>query len=94
MIEPDQICIKTYYTFGGIYSDEYRLYDLLHNVNGPAFISYHDNGNVSSMSWWKNGKLHRIDGPAKIRYAEHGQIIYQEMWENGIFILAKWSCNT
>lgn len=39
----------------------YTLRDVLHRLDGPAFI-----WGSGSKSWYLNGRLHRLDGPANV----------------------------
>lgn len=93
MIEPDTICIKSYYENGNIQHIRWYLpgtniwhTDILHNTNGPSRISYYENGNINVECWRQNDKFHRIDGPAFTFYNTDGTILIKEWWENGVQI--------
>jgi hypothetical protein len=51
---------------------------LKHREYGPAII-YNNNGRITSVAYYQNGKPHREDGPAIIFYGEDGSII-EEYW--------------
>ncbi len=51
----------------------YRIDNLLHREDGPAFELFNRN-----WSWYKHGKLHNPNGPARI--LDDGQT---EWWQNG-----------
>lgn len=51
----------------------------------PSEISYHENGQIESQSWWKNGRLHRYNNKsAFISYYPNGQIRCQSWWKDGL----------
>jgi len=52
----------------------------LHREDGPAKISYYNNGKVSLEEYWCNNKKHRLDGPAYINYDRNGIVRYVEYW--------------
>lgn len=37
-----------------------------HRIDGPALISFYENGDISLQEWYENGLLHRLDGPASV----------------------------
>jgi len=55
----------------------------------PAFIEWHENGQLKSQSWWKDGKRHR-DSPevlaAYIGWYKNGQLLIQSWWKDDIKI--------
>jgi hypothetical protein len=55
----------------------------LHRENGPANISYYENGNIEYKGYYCNGSIHRINGPAFIEYYENGNICNEEYFING-----------
>ena len=54
-----------------------------HNENGPARISYNQNGNVKYKSWYINGQCHNENGPAFIEYYPNGNVEYKSWFING-----------
>ena len=50
-------------------------------MNNPK-ITYHDNGNVLSESYYLNGKRHRENGPAFIFYYKNGKIYFEHYYLN------------
>lgn len=59
----------------GIKSNNYNKLTLnednyLHNINGPAYIDYNDNGEISSEEYFFKGFRHRVYGPSCIWYRE------------------------
>jgi hypothetical protein len=53
-----------------------------HRENGPAYISYDDNGNIEFESYYINGQCHRENGPAKIAYFNNKNIKIEEWWQH------------
>ena len=76
---------KTYYANGNIlfiyYINKYGQY---HNLYGPAYIVYYENGNKTCEGYYINGKLHRKDGPAYIAYYKNKNKKYEEYYIDGI----------
>ena len=78
-------------------TQEYKLYDNgkvrriyymnkygnYHNLYGPAYILYYENGNKYIEEYCINGKPHRKDGPAYIIYYENGNKRHEEYYING-----------
>ena len=61
--------------------------NLSHRENGPADITYDDNGNVTREVWKRRGKLHRVGGPAIIVYRKDGSVDYDgwtQWWHDGV----------
>jgi len=54
-----------------------------HREDGPAFVKYLDNGNISWMSYCINGQKHRLNGPAYIEYDGNGNVEFASYWING-----------
>src|SRR3989344_1743675 len=56
---------------------------LISRTNGPAAITYYNNGNIRTEKWCKYGKVHRSDGNklATVIYYENG-VIKDLMWYN------------
>lgn len=52
------------------------------NVNGPAYISYYENGNIQRKVFCKNNSRHNQNGPAKIIYFENGEFKNKQYWLN------------
>ncbi len=44
-----------YYESGKITGKHYFLNDLRHNINGPAFIKYNEDGGIIEEAYWING---------------------------------------
>lgn len=57
-----------------------------HRVNGPAYMKWDRNGELTGEAYYRNGVLHRDDGPAKIAYDQRGDIAFLELWRNGALI--------
>jgi antitoxin component YwqK of YwqJK toxin-antitoxin module len=55
----------------------------LHREDGPAYIRYYENGNISYKSYFLNDKYHREDGPAYISYNEWGDLEEKKYYING-----------
>ena len=64
----------------------YHFYNKkLHRKDGPAEISYYENGNkISLEKYYINGNLHRENGPAIIYYFIDGSIRSKLYYFNGI----------
>ena len=62
---------------------EYKLNGELHRKDGPAVISYNDDGSVDREEWYLNGQQHREDGPAVIDYDDDGNVSYERWYLNG-----------
>ena len=56
--------IKKYFANGNIHEEEYYDNNLLHNLEGPAYIEYNDKGAQIKTIYYLFGKKHRSDGPA------------------------------
>lgn len=41
-------------------------FNRLHRTDGPALISFSEEGVILEQLWYQNGKRHRLDGPALI----------------------------
>ena len=55
----------------------------LHNLRGPAIISYNDNGQKECEVYYKDGKYHNDKGPAIIKYYDNGQKEYEGYYKDG-----------
>jgi hypothetical protein len=66
-------CYKKYYDKEEtiLYIEEYYLNDKLHREDGPAKITYLDDGDIDSEEYYLNDKLHREEGPAYISYKNY-----------------------
>ena len=47
----------------------------LHNTDGPAQTTYHENGHVKWEIWMENGQTHNYHGPAWLIFSEMGTIL-------------------
>lgn len=57
----------------------YNCNDKLHNENGPAKITYLQNGNIYKEEYFIDGKRHREDGPAVIDHCnKYGNMYFYE----------------
>ena len=76
---------KEYYDNGNIHHIYYlNKYGQHHNLYGPAYIVYYENGNKRHEVYYINGKCHRKDGPAYIEYYENGNKYREVYYINGI----------
>ena len=71
-IDGKLIPAKFIYYHGHLEYEYFIVNNLLHNDNGPAIISYFENGQIRSKSYHINGKI--CDGLSQIYYYENGQI--------------------
>ena len=73
-----------YYDNGNIRCKEWRNKDeKLDRTDGPASITYFQNGTTKEESWCQHGVFHRTDGPAHTHYRPNGSIQTESWWENG-----------
>jgi hypothetical protein len=57
---------------------------VLHRIDGPAMILYHNNGNIRSETWYRNGNKHRPDDyPAYTTYTSTGDIWLETGYNDG-----------
>ena len=70
----------------GINRIKYIFNGKLHRENGPAYESYHQNGNIHCREWYINGKCHRENGPAYESYHQNGHIKYRSWYINGKYL--------
>ena len=76
--------VMTYHTNGEIKTITYcNDKGNRHNVSGPAYIWYYDNGQKRYEQYFKDGKLHNVSGPAVIKYSKNGQIKYEIYYKDG-----------
>lgn len=54
-------------------TDDVENFTVLHRVNGPALISWDQNGQKRSETWAFNDVEHRTDGPSHTRWYQDGQ---------------------
>ena len=54
-----------------------------HRTDGPAYMTWYDNGQQHTEAYWVNGTLHREDGPAGTFWDEDGNITFQAFYLNG-----------
>lgn len=77
--------IKEYYPTGVILSDMWVLDEHLHKEDGPALITYYENGAANTIHYYINGKLHNLNGPAYINFfKETGGLKKVIYYKNGI----------
>lgn len=67
-----------------IYFEEYLEDGQFHRLDGPAFISYYNNGQKAHEQYYKKDVPHRIGGPAHIWYYGNGQIESEEYYIDGV----------
>lgn len=77
---------KSFYEGGGKKLFLERNYDGEYDsVDGkPAFVTWHENGQVMIQEWYRNGKYHREAGPAVIEYAEDGRVKAEKYYLDGV----------
>lgn len=80
------IILIGYYENGNIESIEYssNIVDT-HKIGGPAYITWHKNGNISYEKYCINGVIHRTNGPAITRYYKNGNVQYEQYYSHGVF---------
>ena len=77
--------IKEYYPTGVILSDMWVLDEYLHKEDGPALITYYENGAANTIHYYINGKLHNVNGPAYIEFfKETGGLKKVIYYKNGV----------
>ena len=60
------------------------LHGVLHREDGPASISYFENGtSIDTSKWIQRGVSHRVGGPAEIQYYENGPVKWERWFQNG-----------
>lgn len=76
---------KSFYEGGGKKLFLERNYDGEYDSIGgkPAFVTWHENGQVMIQEWYRDGKYHREDGPAVIEYAEDGRVKAEKYYLDG-----------
>lgn len=57
-----------------------------HRVDGPAYITYYENGALSCEEYFINGTIHRRDGPAFISYRENGKVANDIYYIDGNYL--------
>ena len=62
---------------------EYYFGEKKHRKDGPAFLSYHPNGNIETMIYWFNDEIHNKNEPALLSYYANGNIRSKEYYFNG-----------
>lgn len=68
----------------GILSEDWFLFGMLHNENGPAIRQWNSDGLLIVESWLQEGVYTRKDGPAFMAWNDAGKLIYEEWFLNGI----------
>jgi hypothetical protein len=68
---------------GKIIKEEWKVDMVTHRDDGPAIVTYFDNGVKMKVEWFLNGKLHCEDGPAFITYDDTGEVKTSEWYLNG-----------
>ena len=64
-------------------SEQCYLNGKRHNPNGPAYLKWHDNGQLFWGAYYLNGKLHNLNGPAYREWYENGQLWCEQYYLNG-----------
>lgn len=78
---------------GSIQLDEYFLQgtQIYHREDGPAFTSYHRNGQLKCEFWIRNGQYHREDfGSEESDRCRRIQPAFRIFYENGILEEEAW----
>ena len=63
--------------------ETWRKDGIPHRTDGPAQITYHENGNINHEEWYQSGERHREDGPAWLEYKEDGTLHWEYWYKNG-----------
>lgn len=66
--------------------ETWYVYDKIHRLSGPAFISWYANGILKNEIWYVDGQISRVDGPAVTRYDTSGTKIEEEWFIGGLKI--------
>ncbi len=56
---------------------------ICHGEDGPAYISYHENGKIAEERYYFNGLIHNDNGHAIIQYYPDGKISLMIWYKNG-----------
>lgn len=83
---------ETHYLNGQIRTrHHYNAQGRPHNPTGPAYESWHENGQLSCQQFCINGVLHNPNGPTVQTWYSDGQQNYQRFWLNGEYLTeAEW----
>lgn len=74
-----------YYDNGRVWTESWRNEaEHLHRLDGPAFQSWYENGQLMQKLWFIDGEFHRLDGPAYQGWTETGQLEDEEWYINGV----------
>ena len=75
--------IIEYHDNGNIKFILYKLYNLFHREDGPAYQRWYKNGKQATELYIINGIYHREDGPAIQKWFENGKIEHEEYYIKG-----------
>ena len=73
-----------YYPNMNIQSYMYRVNMLYHNPDGPAIITFYQDGQLRLEAYYNYGKEHNTQGPATLEYYEDGQLYSKMYYINGM----------
>lgn len=73
---------------GKIMMERWLVDGILHRDDGPAVVSYYDDGSVRTEWWFKHGKIHRIgdhitNTPAVTKYDKGGNVEERTWYREG-----------
>jgi hypothetical protein len=52
-----------------------------HRLDGPAYVSYYDNGQLYREVWREHGRYKRDDGPCLVNYSVNG-VLTEQIWNS------------
>lgn len=58
---------------------------IVHRDNKPAAITYNEDGEILTETYFHNGKKHRLVGPAKLFY-DKGEVVSEEYYLDDLLI--------
>jgi antitoxin component YwqK of YwqJK toxin-antitoxin module len=77
-------CVQEFWGNGKLLSEEFfNSEGNRHNAAGPAYRSWHENGQLVYESYYLKGERHNAAGPAFREWHENGQLAAEEYWLNG-----------
>lgn len=59
---------------------------LLHREDGPAEITYYENGSIMSKNFYFNGNLHNPLGPCSVHYYADGSRLAEAFYFEGYYL--------
>lgn len=54
-----------------------------HRVDGPAIVSYNEDGSISTEEYWQDNQKHRDGAPAQIYYNTSGEVRVEAWYQHG-----------